>query len=122
MGLALNDAGRAAGDFSEFSKVPSATIFPLSMNYIVDPIVGMRKTPFPVVNVNLLTPNVNYSGRTSPLTSKVAFYIFIQLCVLLQLSCVYCCSCLVCIVVSCLVCIVAVVLCVLLLVANAESE
>jgi len=27
---------------------------------------------------NLLTPNVNYSGRNAPLTSKVAFYIFIQ--------------------------------------------
>ena len=27
---------------------------------------------------NLLTPNVNYSGRTAPLISKVAFYIFIQ--------------------------------------------
>jgi len=31
-----------------------------------------------VLDVNLLTPNVNYSGRTAPLTSKVAFYIFIQ--------------------------------------------
>ena len=29
-------------------------------------------------NVNLLTPNVNYSGRTATLTYKVAFYIFIQ--------------------------------------------
>jgi len=28
--------------------------------------------------INLLTPNVNYSSRTAPLTSKVAFYIFIQ--------------------------------------------
>jgi len=28
--------------------------------------------------VNLLMPNVNYSGRTAPLTSKVTFYIFIQ--------------------------------------------
>jgi len=28
--------------------------------------------------LNLLTPNVNYSGRTAPLTSKVALYIFIQ--------------------------------------------
>ena len=28
--------------------------------------------------INLLTPNVNYSGRTAPLTSKIAFYIFIQ--------------------------------------------
>ena len=27
---------------------------------------------------NLLTPTVNYSGRTAPLTSKVTFYIFIQ--------------------------------------------
>jgi len=25
-----------------------------------------------------LTPNDTYSGRTAPLTSKVAFYIFIQ--------------------------------------------
>jgi len=28
--------------------------------------------------LNLLTPNVNYNGRTAPLTSEVAFYIFIQ--------------------------------------------
>ena len=28
--------------------------------------------------INLLTPNDNCSGRTAPLTSKVAFYIFIQ--------------------------------------------
>ena len=34
---------------------------------------------FFVVKVfNLLTPNVNYSGRTTPLTSKVIFYTFIQ--------------------------------------------
>jgi len=26
--------------------------------------------------INVLTPNVNYSGRTAPLTSKVAFYIY----------------------------------------------
>ena len=29
-------------------------------------------------NINLLTPNVNYSGPTGPLTSKIEFYIFIQ--------------------------------------------
>jgi len=28
--------------------------------------------------IKLLTSNVNYSGCTAPLTSKVAFYIFIQ--------------------------------------------
>jgi len=28
-----------------------------------------------VFNINLLKPIVNYSGRTAPLTSKVAFYI-----------------------------------------------
>jgi len=27
---------------------------------------------------NLFKPNVNYSGRTAPLTSKVAFYTFIH--------------------------------------------
>jgi len=27
---------------------------------------------------NLLMPNANYNGRTAPLTSKVAFYTFIQ--------------------------------------------
>jgi len=30
------------------------------------------------IAISPLTPNVNYSGRTAPLTSKVAFYIFIQ--------------------------------------------
>jgi len=29
-------------------------------------------------NVNPLTPNDPYRGPTAPLTSKVAFYIFIQ--------------------------------------------
>ena len=28
--------------------------------------------------INPLTPNDHYSGRTAPLTSKVAFYVFIQ--------------------------------------------
>jgi len=28
--------------------------------------------------INPLTPNDHYSGRTAPLTSKVAYYIFIQ--------------------------------------------
>jgi len=40
--------------------------------------------------INLLMPNVNYSGRTAPLTSKVEFYIFIQQIYLLNiLSMVY---------------------------------
>jgi len=30
------------------------------------------------VQINPLTPNDPYSGRTAPLTSKIAFYIFIQ--------------------------------------------
>jgi len=47
--------------------------------------VPAAKCPFDCVRVgevpfelNLLTSNVNYCGRTAPLTSKVAFYIFIQ--------------------------------------------
>jgi len=38
----------------------------------------IHKFSLVVSEVNLLTPNANYSGRTAPLTSKVAFYIFIQ--------------------------------------------
>ena len=30
------------------------------------------------LQINPLTPNDPYSGRTAPLTSNVAFYIFIQ--------------------------------------------
>jgi len=30
------------------------------------------------LKITLWTPNVNYSGRTASLTSKVEFYIFIQ--------------------------------------------
>jgi hypothetical protein len=32
----------------------------------------------PNIKFNPFTPNVNHSCRTAPLTSKVAFYIFIQ--------------------------------------------
>jgi len=31
-----------------------------------------------MITINPLTPNDPYRGRTAPLTSKVAFYIFIQ--------------------------------------------
>jgi len=47
----------------------------------VDSVLGVEQcqTAMAVtVRFDLLTPNVNYSGRTAPLTSKVAFYIFIQ--------------------------------------------
>ena len=43
-----------------------------------DPVTDNRMQGNTVVKFNLLTPNVNYSGRTAPLTSKVAFYMFIQ--------------------------------------------
>ena len=31
-----------------------------------------------LLDLNVLTPNVNYSGRTATLTSKVTFYMFMQ--------------------------------------------
>jgi len=37
-----------------------------------------RKNSVGFFSINLLMPNVNYSGRTAPLTFKVAFHIFIQ--------------------------------------------
>jgi len=43
------------------------------------PFIARTKTNLQLIlRINLLTPNVNYSGRTAPLTSKVTFYIFIQ--------------------------------------------
>jgi len=42
-------------------------------------LVAVRKTSKNVCFLNPLTPNDPYRGRTAPLTSKVAFYIFIQL-------------------------------------------
>ena len=40
--------------------------------------IVIAESMFVMSHINLLTPIVNYSGRTAPLTSKVAFYIFIQ--------------------------------------------
>ena len=55
----------------------------LFLTYLIAYILSCLLTHFSLLSVlnflfNLLTPNVNYSGRTAPLTSKVAFYIFIQ--------------------------------------------
>jgi len=41
-------------------------------------LIGVVQAEVTGALLNLLTPNVNYSGRAAPLTSKVAFYIFIQ--------------------------------------------
>ena len=55
----------------------SITTFSLSKTSRNVPWTYLQQFSFDV-GINLLTPNVNYSGRTAPLTSKVAFYIFIQ--------------------------------------------
>ena len=60
--------------------------FPNLHFFIVYPIINHNTTTeltveYPVIinaPLNFLTPNVNYSWCTAPLTSKVAFYIFIQ--------------------------------------------
>jgi len=36
----------------------------------------MKSDYLRLLQINLLTPNVNYSGRTAPLTSKVTFYVY----------------------------------------------
>jgi len=43
-----------------------------------EPHCPAQSLPPYAMKINLLTPNVNYSGRTAPLNSKVPFYIFIQ--------------------------------------------
>jgi len=50
----------------------------MDLSDVTSVLAGTAQIFLMVKKVNLLTPNVNYSGRTAPLTSKVAFYIFIQ--------------------------------------------
>ena len=50
----------------------------LTLRYTIDPKGKVSKDVAYTRSVNPLTPNDPYSGRTAPLTSKVAFYIFIQ--------------------------------------------
>jgi len=63
------------GVYRFLSKVnkSSVNVFITTMNSIASEASTCTMKYF-----NLQTPNVNYSGRTAPLTSKVAFYIFIQ--------------------------------------------
>ena len=59
--------------------ISEVTVF--SFCNFIRPAVGQVsscKTFQGLVTPNLLTLNVNYTGRTAPLTSKVAFYTFIQ--------------------------------------------
>jgi len=53
-----------------------ASPMPCQSHPLTEPNTRCLTTENPVIN--LYTPNVNYSWRTAPLTSKVAFYIFIQ--------------------------------------------
>jgi len=46
--------------------------------HVPDCTVSSLRRPYSRWCQNPLTPSVKYSGRTAPLTSKVAFYIFIQ--------------------------------------------
>jgi len=45
--------------------------------YVLDRYIQQTRLVFKGL-INLLTPNVNYSGRTALPTSKVTFYTFIQ--------------------------------------------
>jgi len=67
-------------------RIPGTNVFnPLPCRRVMEvtPVCDLRPV-WPTTlclglgSFNLLTPNVYYSGRTAPLTSKVAFYIFIQ--------------------------------------------
>jgi len=45
---------------------------------IIGPCLSITSDSIQLQLFNLLMRNANYSGHTAPLTSKVAFYIFIQ--------------------------------------------
>ena len=65
-------------DLSRFANIRHEMSFLACHKYFILVYVLQLSGPEDVRTFNLLTPNVNYSGRTAPLTSKVAFYIFIQ--------------------------------------------
>jgi len=61
-----------------FSAFPFSRVSWLNSRYVICCSVDVGSVQCAWAVLNLLTPNVNYSGRTAPLNSKVAFYIFIQ--------------------------------------------
>ena len=50
----------------------------MDLSDVTSVLAGTAQIFLMVQKVNLLTLYVNYSGRTAPLISNVAFYIFIQ--------------------------------------------
>ena len=60
---------------TQFIQFSYALVFRTSLQVML---IGVVQAEVTGALLNLLTPNVNYSGRAAPLTSKVAFYIFIQ--------------------------------------------
>ena len=49
----------------------------MDLSDVTSVLAGTAQIFLMVRKVNLLTPNVNYSGRTAPLTPKVAFFLYL---------------------------------------------
>jgi len=65
---------------SRLPQIGHTCFFPRSFQFLYDPSITIQTVPdqrnFRLLSFNPLTPNDPNRGRTAPLTSKVAFYIF----------------------------------------------
>ena len=64
---------------ARLSADPASSLVTIRTELAQDRRIGYKENWETARNkINPLTPNDPYTGRTAPLTSKVAFYIFIQ--------------------------------------------
>ena len=74
----MSEADQPTKFLVDLNSIPSECFHDLVLRHTRNFILMFTTQTIGLYLINLLTPTVNYSGRTATLTSKFAFYIFIQ--------------------------------------------